>query len=199
MIDRSAFGLVMVTSEEPLPLRATVEALRAAVQRHRPGLLLLRRRDLGEADYLEIAVAVVEALPIPVILHGHPALVAQAGAVGVHLGHGTPRTAEAREAMGPGPLLGVSVHGVLEGEEQALAGADYLLFGPVRATVKQDYARAPIGWGPVAELASRVPVPVVGIGGLGPADRATALSLGAAGIAGIRAFRSDAPRAPHEL
>jgi len=75
-------------------------------------------------------------------------------------------------------------------EELALAGqmgVDFVTLSPVQATATHPDAQ-PLGWGAAAELLQGCNIPAFLLGGVGPDDCERAWSIGAQGVAGIRAF-----------
>lgn len=182
------FERVLVTARRLHGDRPFGDAVADAARRHHATLIVVREKDLDDALLTEAVGAVLDRTDVPVVVAHRPEVAAETGAAGVHLGWTSGSVAEAREKLEPHALVGVSVHDVNEGLSRAADGADYLFLGPVQATPKS-HAVAPIGWAPIEELASRVSIPVVAIGGLGLQDLVSARAAGAAGIAAIRAFR----------
>ena len=84
-----------------------------------------------------------------------------------------------------GQVVAASCHDAAELEKAQSIGCDFAVLGPVARTPGHP-GRAPMGWSSFAELRERVPLPVYGLGGLGPADLAMARAHGAQGIAAIR-------------
>ncbi len=84
-------------------------------------------------------------------------------------------------------LLGVSCHNEKEIAHAQALSADYLILGHVESTPSHP-GQPGLGWDLWSRLAERTDLPVYAIGGLGPADLTHAQAVGAAGIAGIRAF-----------
>jgi thiamine-phosphate pyrophosphorylase len=69
------------------------------------------------------------------VLNDRPDLAAEVGADGVHVGQDDATPAEARAAMGPDRIVGLSTHAPAEGAAGlADIDADYLSIGPVHAT-----------------------------------------------------------------
>jgi thiamine-phosphate diphosphorylase len=105
------------------------------------------------------------------------------GADGVHLpARGLP-SPRARRLM-PGGIVGRSVH---QGDPLDLAGLDYVLFGTVFASESKPGVDA-AGVDALAEIAARIAVPVLAIGGITPQRARACLDAGASGIAAIGAF-----------
>ncbi|MEO8292511.1 MAG: thiamine phosphate synthase [Actinomycetota bacterium] len=120
------------------------------------------------------------------------------GAGGVHLGqHDDPAGARAR--LGSGPVLGVSVGSAGEARSAEVAGADYLGVTVWATATKPD--AEPRGIDGVRSVVLASPLPVVGIGGIVPANAGAVLGAGAAGVAVISAVSSapDPAAAVREL
>ena len=116
------------------------------------------------------------------------------GAAGVHLGTRSLPPPEARRLLGASRLLGVSVHSAREAVEAAESGADYLFVGTLFETPSHPGA-APMGSQFMGSVASRVTLPLVGIGGVTPERAAEVLASGGHGVAAIRGIW-DAPSPP---
>jgi len=150
-----------------------------------------------------IAAAVDALLPIAasrgaaVILNDRPDLAARLGCDGVHVGQSDASLAEARRAVGPDRMVGVTCHDSLHlAMEAAEGGADYVAFGAFFPTTTKDVTHQADpellrGW--QADMV----VPCVAIGGI---TVATARPLAAAGAdflavsAGVWAY-ADGPAA----
>ncbi|HEU4556210.1 MAG TPA: thiamine phosphate synthase [Longimicrobium sp.] len=107
-----------------------------------------------------------------------------AGAHGVQLGRRSIVPADARELVGVGMRIGVSVHSADEAREAVEAGADWLLAGSVYPTASHP-GRPGAGTGLIESAAARG-VAVIGIGGVTPERVREVSDAGAAGIAAIR-------------
>ncbi len=116
------------------------------------------------------------------------------GAAGVHLGTRSMPPWEARRLLGAGRLLGVSVHSASEAAEAAESGADYLFVGMLFETPSHPGV-APKGPEFLGSVASRVALPLVGIGGVTPERASEVLACGGHGVAAIRGIW-DAPSPP---
>lgn len=149
--------------------------------------LSLRDKDLPDAERLELARALmVRARPwgACVTLHGDPALAAAAGVDGVHLPSGGDPAA-ARTLLGPGALVGLSLHDS-DGAEAMVQGggrADYVTLSPVFPSASKP------GYGPCLGAAGlrgwvELGMPVIGLGGIDHAGAvAECRAAGAAGVA----------------
>jgi thiamine-phosphate pyrophosphorylase len=100
-------------------------------------LVQLREKDLPEEQVLELAWAlrtVIDKYGRKLIINGHARAAAAVKADGVHLGYDAGTIREARKIIGPGGLIGVSVHSVQEGVAAWQDGADYLLVSHIFPT-----------------------------------------------------------------
>jgi thiamine-phosphate diphosphorylase len=113
---------------------------------------------------------------------------------GVHLGARSLPPAEARRFWGARRLLGVSVHTESEALEAAVSGADFLFVGAMFETPSHPTVAAK-GTTFMGSVASRVDVPLIGIGGVTPERVAQVLASGGHGVAAIRGIW-DAPSPP---
>lgn len=177
--------------------------------------LLLREPGLSDRALLDLARR-LRALLGPdgwLAVHDRVHVALAAGADAAHLGFRSLPLGAARRAAGPALALGFSAHlhdvqdlqrmqhlqhdqdprdrQVLQPEEAAGGRAawdeaDYLVFGPVRATPSKQGLLAPTGFEALAEACRAAAAPVWAIGGLGAEDAAAALGAGARGVAALR-------------
>lgn len=146
------------------------------------------------ADLLPVANATGARL----LVNDRADVAACAGAHGVQLGQRSLRADVARGLLGPGALIGVSVHSADEAREAAAsapAGAappDFLLVGTLFETPSHP-GRPGAGTGLLAEISVAAPgLPLVGIGGVTPERLAGLRAAGAHGFAVLRGIW-DAP------
>lgn len=179
-----------VTDRRLCPDIGLVAACLRAVVRHGATAILLRELDLPRAEAVRTVEALRAALPagILVLVARDPVLAAEAGADGVQLGFDSPSVAFARDRLGSAAVIGRSVHAPQEAEAAALAGVDYVVFGPVRDTPSKQGLLLPRGFDGLSEAVRRSTVPVVAIGGLTAEDESAVRAEGAVGFAAIRAF-----------
>jgi thiamine-phosphate pyrophosphorylase len=116
------------------------------------------------------------------MLHGDAALAQSAGADGVHLSAGSDPVA-ARALLGPGKLVGVSIHTATEAAAIAPGTADYAIAGPAYETASKPGYGPEIGRKGLADLARAARVPLIAIGGLNATRAAEVLAAGMVGIA----------------
>ena len=89
----------------------------------------------------------------------------------------------ARALIGPGKLIGVSIHTVTEAEAIDPALVDYAAAGPAFETASKPGYGPEIGRKGLLEIARAARVPVLAIGGINSARVGELVAAGAAGIA----------------
>lgn len=179
----------MVITDRPLLRdRDPVSVCHAAV---RGGATMVQVRDKGAAprDLVRLVRALVDALPVPVLVNDRVDVALAAGAAGAHLGQDDVPIGAVRPWVPAGFVLGTSVGSPEEARRTLAAPADYWSVGPCFATTSKPDAGAPLGPDGFAALARLAPrtVPVIGIGGITAANAASILAAGAAGVAVIAA------------
>ena len=145
----------------------------------------LREKDLPPDEQILRARALARlahAVGATLTLHGAAPLAKAAGADGVHLPSGGDAAA-ARRLLGPGKLVGVSIHTVTEAEAITPAFVDYALAGPAFETASKPGYGPEIGRKGLADIARAAPVPVLAIGGVNAARIGELIAAGAAGVA----------------
>ena len=145
----------------------------------------VREKDLPEDEQIAL---VRTLLPMTrrhgarLMLHGDPALAKICGADGVHLSAGSDPFA-VRAMLGPGKLIGVSIHTMTEAEAIDPAAIDYALAGPAFETPSKPGYGPEIGRKALGEIARASRVPILAIGGLNAARAAEVIAAGPVGIA----------------
>ncbi len=114
---------------------------------------------------------------------------------GVHLGQDDLPPSAARPLLRPGMILGLSTHSVAQARAAQAAGADYVAVGAMFPTAtKPDFEL--VGPALVRAVRPEIRVPLVGIGGITPANAAEVIAAGADGVAVISAVcAADDPTA----
>lgn len=134
------------------------------------GLVQYRDKLATKEQVLERALRLREMFPpgdVFLVLNDYPGMVAESGFDGVHVGQRDAGVAEARAAVGPDRIVGVSTHSADQAMAAGESDVDYVAIGPVFGTVTKLDAE------PVVELcgmqAARAVVrkPLVAIGGIG--------------------------------
>lgn len=196
--DREPCRLYLVTPPalEPKPFAENLAAALDASERI--GAVQLRLKGVDD-DAIKRAVAVLrpvaESREVPFLLNDRPDLAAATGCDGVHVGQEDAGYAEARAALGPHAIVGVTCHDSRDlAIDAAEAGADYVAFGAFFPTgTKIPKTRAPIEL--IEWWAEVMVVPCVAIGGITAANCAPLVKAGADYLAVVSAVWDD-PRGP---
>jgi thiamine-phosphate pyrophosphorylase len=178
--------LYLITPPRLDDLAAFGRALAAALEAGDVGALQLRLKDVDEA-VIEAAVRalrpVIGARDLPLILNDRPDLAARFDCDGVHIGQSDGTFANARRAVGPSRIVGVTCHDSRHlAMEATEAGADYVAFGAFfPTTTKEVTARADPE---ILEIWQEIMVtPCVAIGGVTPENCRPLVAAGADFIA----------------
>jgi thiamine-phosphate pyrophosphorylase len=153
-------------------------------------MVQIRERDLPARDVFIVTEAIAESARRKGarLLVNDRADIAASARAGVHLTTRSLTVEVVRGAFGPDMLVGVSTHTFEEARAAQQGGADFVVFGPVFDTVsKKDYGE-PVGLEALHQVATRLTIPVLGLGGIKPSNFRGALDAGAAGVAGISMF-----------
>lgn len=190
-------GVYLVTDRALCGVLGVVDTVRAAVDGG-VGTVQLRDKEAGVDAQLHEVERLAEAIDGRALLLVNDrldvVLAARGRGIpvdGVHLGQGDTAVREARSALGPDALIGLTANS----DEHLAAVArfppgtvDYLGIGVIRpTTTKPDHPPA-LGVEGFARLAAAVPVPAVAIGGIGLSDIAALRRAGAAGVAIVSAI-----------
>jgi thiamine-phosphate pyrophosphorylase len=154
--------------------------------RDRVDMIQVREKDLTGRELFDLVCRVrdlASGTGTRVLVNGRLDIALGSGVDGVHLPSNGLPAARVRPFV---KRLGVSVHTLEEALAAEVAGADFIVFGPVFETP----GKRAVGLEPLRTVASAVKIPVLAIGGITLKNAATVLSAGASGIAGIRLFQS---------
>ena len=114
------------------------EQLKRALDAGDVASLQLRLKDVSEDDVRragEILMPIAQAHNVAFLINDRPDLAAQLGADGVHIGQEDASYAQARAAVGPDKIVGVTCHNSRHlAMEAAEAGTDYVAFGAFYAS-----------------------------------------------------------------
>lgn len=154
------------------------------------GATILQYRDKhgkARADVRALQ-ALCKKYEVPFIVNDDVALAVELDADGVHVGQDDMAAANARAALGPDKIVGVTAK-TLEQAEQAVAdGADYLGVGALFPSVSKDSSLT--SRETLKAICKAVDIPVVGIGGVNEDNAAILAGTGVAGAAVINALYS---------
>jgi thiamine-phosphate pyrophosphorylase len=154
-------------------------------------IVQLRDKQADTAKMIETGralKAVLAGTGVPLIINDDVEAAIAIHAEGLHVGQSDMVAVMARQRVGHGMILGLSV----ETEELARrvdpSIVDYVGIGPVFATSTKPDHKQPIGFDGLARIAAMAPVPAVAIGGVKAEHAGPALGAGAKGIAVVSAI-----------
>ncbi len=177
--------IVLVTSLGETFGAMDVARIVGASVSHCATAIWIRQANWTTRQLIEFADLIRRARSIPIWIGRDLDAARGAAAEAIIFPSSSPRAAS-RAFVG---RVGYSVHGVGEARERASDGADFLVFGPVRDTVKNGSVVSGVGFERLREICGAVPVPVIGIGGLAPCDLPQLADCGAVGLGSIRAMQ----------
>ena len=173
---------------EPLPDRI------ARIADANPGMIILREKDLGHGDLLELASAclrVCEERNVPLSVNGDLDVARELDICRIHLPLQAMRDAG---DLSDFSMVGVSVHSPEEAEEAEGLGADYLIAGHIFPTACK--IGAPRGTDYLRAVCEAADIPVFAVGGITPDNYPEVIRAGAAGAAAMSSMMaSDDPGA----
>ncbi len=190
--------LYLLTPPAIADLDAFAARLEEALDAGDVACLQIRLKPAEDAEIRRVAerlAPLAQARGVAVILNDRPDLVAPLGLDGVHVGQGDASYAEARRAVGPDRIVGVTCHDSRHlAMEAAEAGADYVAFGAsFESPTKEAATRAE------PEILSvwqeTMTTPCVAIGGITP-DNAQGLAAAGADFLCVGSGVWDGPEGP---
>ena len=171
---RRALRLYAVTDRAWLDAskgEAAVRGLEAQIEAALRGgatVVQLREKNLGFDDFLREAVAVkrlCERFDVPLIIDDALDVALECDADGLHVGQRDLEAGEARRALGPSRILGVSTQTVADARLAVERGADYLGVGAIYPTTTK-VKTVLTSTETLGDICRAVPIPVNAIGGL---------------------------------
>jgi thiamine-phosphate pyrophosphorylase len=180
-----------------------LEALLRAALTGGADIVQLREKKLGRAEIERAAGTfrrVADTFSALFVLNDDPELARICDADGVHIGQDDVSAEQAREAMGPAAIVGLSTHS----EEQIAASAgrpvDYISVGPIWETPTKE-GRPGVGLELISHAAADAPHPFFAIGGIDPGNAGEVVAAGAERLCAVRAIRdaADPEAAAREL
>ena len=163
------------------------DSVRSAVD-----LIQIREKDLAARPLAELVRAAVECARgtlTRVVVNDRLDVALAVGAHGVHLGTQSLPALAVRRWVPDNFLIGVSCHSIEEALAAEAAAADYIVLGPIFATLSKLAYGLPLGLGKLREVAARVRIPLLALGGIDVQRVKACLAAGATGIAGISLFQ----------
>jgi thiamine-phosphate pyrophosphorylase len=180
-VSKTRCRLYLVTPAKLEP-KAFADTLKRALSGGDVGSVQLRLKDVSDDEILragDILMKVTQRADAAFIINDRPDLAVRLGADGVHVGQEDAAYSDARAAVGPDRIVGVTCHNSRHlAVEAAEAGADYVAFGAFfpSATKEQKTRAEPelIQW-----WSQTMVVPCVAIGGITVANARPLIEAGA--------------------
>jgi thiamine-phosphate pyrophosphorylase len=172
--------------------RGLVDVVLAAV-RGGVTVVQLREKDASARETLELGRALLarlRPLGVPLLVNDRVDLALALGADGVHVGQSDLPPEVARRLLGPEALVGLSITGPEDLSTLDPAVVDYAGVGPIFPTASKADATPALGLEGFARLRRQLPVPVVAIGGITPANASAVIAAGADGVSVVSAICS---------
>ena len=189
--------LYLITPPKLEPV-ALAETLERALAGGDVASLQLRLKDVTEEEIaraVEILMPIAQRADVAFILNDRPDLAKKFGCDGVHIGQEDASYAEAREAMGPNSVVGVTCHDSRHlAIEAAEAGADYVAFGAFFPTATKE-AKTRADMELLTWWSELMIVPAVAIGGI-TVDNAAPLIAAGADFLAVSSGIWDHPEGP---
>lgn len=197
------FRLLVVTDRHQTNGRPLISLLQRVLATAAPAIQL-RERDLSTVELLTLArevQAVTASSGSQLLINDRIDVALALEGVGVHLRSNSLPVLAARQLLGAGRLLGVSVHGVEEARQAESQGADYIVLGPIYETPSKQMFGPPLGIRTLEQACRMVRIPIIGIGGVTATRAREMRRAGAFGAAVITAIlgADDIESATREL
>lgn len=196
--DPACLRLMLVTDRPMAQGRSLVEVVAAAVAGGVTSVQL-REKTADTRRFVELARdldALLRPLGVPLWINDRIDVALAAGIDHVHVGQSDMTPADVRRLMGPRAVIGLSITRPEELVAEDLTRVDCLGVGPVFATATKSDAAPALGLDGLAAIRRAGGLPVVAIGGIGPAEVAAVRATGVEGVAVVSAIMAAAdPRA----
>lgn len=151
----------------------------------------LREKDISSRQFYQYAKEVKEVTDyykIPFVINDRIDIAQAVDADGVHLGQKDLPLEIARKILGKEKIIGISTGNVEQAIEAEKNGADYIGIGTVFFTGTKKDINVPIGLDRLREIASKVAIPKVAIGGINENNTKDVITSGVDGVAVISAI-----------
>lgn len=199
---RRGMKLYAVTDSAWLRGRTLAECVRQAIAGGAT-FVQLREKHASTDELVALAAEIIpvcRAAGVPFVIDDDVEAARLSGVDGVHVGQSDAACADARRALGPNAIVGVSAQTVEQARAAQAAGADYLGVGALIPTPTKPDA-VDVTREQLIAICDAVDIPVVGIGGLNARTVEVLDGTGAAGAAVVSALfaADDVEAAAHEL
>jgi thiamine-phosphate pyrophosphorylase len=190
-IDPERLRVHVITSSGLVPGRGHLEVAMAAVEGS-ADVVQLRAPELSDDELSALAsrlARVCRDAGVLFLVNDRIDVAVATGAGGAHVGQGDdPETA--RERLGPGLILGISVETPEQARIAETLGADYVGVTVFATPTKPE--AVPLGLDGMRAIVDATSLPVVAVGGIDASNARHVLAAGAAGIAVVSAVGAAA-------
>jgi len=148
----------------------------------------VREKDLGAGDVVRICRRLLGAVrdrDAVLVVNDRVDVALAVGADAVQRTHASLAVEDIRAIAGTRLRIGASVHSLADAVEAEVKGADWVTYGPVYDTPSKRAYGPPQGLPRLSEVAGRLRIPVVAIGGITPERVKDVRAAGARGVAAI--------------
>ncbi|HMK37391.1 MAG TPA: thiamine phosphate synthase [Desulfomonilaceae bacterium] len=173
--------------------RTTLEIVRAALEGG-VSAVQLREKNLDTRDFYEEGMKIRDLLRerrVPLIINDRIDVAIALDADGVHLGQTDMPVDVARNILGPGRIIGLSVELPEHIDDNALSHADYLAISPVFFTSTKPEASRQWGLEGLKRARALTDVPLVAIGSVKRENAGDIIQAGADCVAVVTAIVSE--------
>ncbi|ACT04012.1 thiamine phosphate synthase [Paenibacillus sp. JDR-2] len=180
------FRLYAITGEQFHPGRDMLEVMEEAIKGG-VDIIQLRDKDGSPEEVLRKAKALRELTRkygVTFIVNDYIDIALEVDADGVHLGQNDVSLTEARQRVGD-KIIGISTHAIEEALLAEEQGADYIGVGPVFPTKTKVDVVDPVTVAYVRQVAEKVNIPFVAIGGIKLGNVDEVLAAGATRICAV--------------
>ncbi|MFN8632769.1 MAG: thiamine phosphate synthase [Chloroflexota bacterium] len=176
--------VMLVTDRTACGERRLEDVVEAAVEGG-VNVVQLREKDLSAGDLYGLSLRLRQIVGTQALLlvNDRVDVALAAGAHGVELG-GTSLPTEVARKLAPDLVIGRSVHDVAHAAQAIQDGADLLVVGTMFAS-RSHPGQAPAGPSLMRKVAAICTAPLIGIGGITPANATQVIAAGASGVAAI--------------
>lgn len=152
----------------------------------KPAALILREKDLPDAEYMQLAQKVLPLCRehgVPCFFNNRVALAEKLYPDGQQLSF----AAFCEKEVGTAGIFGVSVHSLQEAKTAEALGASFVIFGHIFETDCKP-GLPPRGLAALKEICASVSIPVYAIGGVNGENSPLCVEAGAAGVCMMSGF-----------
>lgn len=189
-MQRPSHDLHLVTDRRLTNGRHLLEIVRGAVAGG-VSTVQLREKECSTREFIELGRLLVRELKganIPLLINDRVDIALAIGADGVHIGQSDMPYAAAREILGPGAIIGLSVESLADAREAEDFDVAYLGLSPIYATPTKTDLSQELGLEGIRAIRAISRHRLIAIGGIHADNAAAILAAGADGVAVVSAI-----------